>query len=286
MTQKILSRFRMWSRIAFLLITIFIPLSVLGVFSLLGIESYIDFAEREKIGASMMRSMNVLFSPVAHISSDKRNVSADDKLRAEALQSIELLGDIWEKNKVYLNLSSEEGTPNELRRKFEAPWAKSSTDSQESAKNFLEYSLKMIKEIGNRTNLILDPDLDSYYMINTIVNQVPEIHQALMRWQWLRESNASKEEQAKYEGLISIHLIPNVYSNLRNVQQEDKNLYEEDAGLHLDTIRKESDERSALCQLLLVSESWVLRESETLEEGRKYLKEVRSIDSSHKEGIV
>ena len=89
----------------------------------------------------------------------------------------------------------------------------------------------MIKEIGNRTNLVLDPDLDSYYMIDTIVNQVPEIHEALMRWQWLRESNAPKEEQAKYEGLISIHLIPNVYSNLRNVQQEDKNFYEEGAGL-------------------------------------------------------
>ena len=99
MTQKILSRFRIWPRIAFLLITFFIPLSVLGVFSLLGIESYIDFAEREKIGASMMRSMNALFSPVAHISTDNRNVAADDKLRAEALQSIELLGDIWKKTR-------------------------------------------------------------------------------------------------------------------------------------------------------------------------------------------
>jgi hypothetical protein len=99
MTQKILSRFRIWQRITFLLITFFISLSVLGVFSLSGIESYIDIAEKEKIGASMMRSINALFLPIAHISADNRNVAGDDKLRAEALQSIELLGDIWKKTR-------------------------------------------------------------------------------------------------------------------------------------------------------------------------------------------
>ena len=87
-----------------------------------------------------------------------------------------------------------------------------------------------------------------------------------------------KSEIGLDENALSIEVVRSAIKNRLKARSE----LDEDQ--YLDTIRKESDERSALCQLLLVSESWVLRESETLEEGRKYLKEIRSIDSSHKDG--
>jgi chemotaxis protein methyltransferase WspC len=85
-----------------------------------------------------------------------------------------------------------------------------------------------------------------------------------------------KSEIGLDENALSIEVVRSAIKNRLNARLE---LHENQ---YLDIIINESHEREALCQLLLISESWMLREPVTLEEGKRYLKEIRSIDSSAK----
>ena len=70
----------------------------------------------------------------------------------------------------------------------------------------IEDTISLITHVGDTSNLTLDPDLDSYYLMNVIVFQGPELSEALAQARGLGGSiaasgKATPEQLAKLNEL-------------------------------------------------------------------------------------
>jgi signal transduction histidine kinase/CheY-like chemotaxis protein len=169
----------------FLLITALfaLPLGVVMWFCLSVIEHDIEFSGRERLGVDYIRPLNDV---VQHIQQHRAltvsylSGARDFKARYEAKQQ-EIAADIrrvdeldqrlgkvlestarWNAIKVHwteLEASIQTSTPEEMA---------------EAHKTMVAEVLVLLKHVGDTSNLILDPDLDTYYLMDAFVNNVPE----------------------------------------------------------------------------------------------------------------
>ena len=79
--------------------------------------------------------------------------------------------------KVGAALATSEGW-SKLKAKIAAVTSAKPADPQKAFDTYNEVTaatLTLIVDIGNNSNLILDPDLDSYYLMDSVVNKVPSL---------------------------------------------------------------------------------------------------------------
>src|SRR5204862_6933354 len=84
-------------------------------------------------------------------------------------------------------------------------------DSFASHTKVIEQTLALITDVGDASNLTLDPDIDSYYLMNIIIFQGPELTETMARARGLGVSIAASKtatpEQIEILNRLSI-LIP------------------------------------------------------------------------------
>ena len=62
----------------------------------------------------------------------------------------------------------------------------------------IEHTIALITDVGDASNLTLDPDLDSYYLMNILIFQGPELTEVLAQARGLGASiAASKDRDAR-----------------------------------------------------------------------------------------
>lgn len=93
----------------------------------------------------------------------------------------------------------------------------------------------LIAFVGNYSNLVLDPDLDSYYLMNVIVNLLPsmmkDVTEIRSKYSKILSDNNGKlpseyvSTMANDEYLLSQIYINNIYTSVETAIKEDQNFY-------------------------------------------------------------
>lgn len=226
-----------------------LPCAVLVYFLILEKNSNLEFSRKEHVGLEYQRPLESL---LAHVSQYKVLVAASFQSGADVANRMNLVHGQIERDFSQLEdvdgKFSEElqftamGLSSRKREKASAQAIKSmwdntvkqlstvTSDTVTSHFNPLIESIRLaITHLGDTSNLILDPDLDSYYMMDTTLMALPmmtdRVQEAATYIKDVRASNFTEEQKLKlqvYSTLLSGDL-DRVLGSVQTALMEDKN---------------------------------------------------------------
>jgi methyl-accepting chemotaxis protein len=189
-----LNSLRIGQKLILISLSLLLPIAVLLYFMVHGIAGHIEFAELEIAGNAMERPLVSLLDHVARhqaLSHRQRNGEAglEDATAEEAkkvTQQLQTLSAVYRIHGELLQFTEEglgqrnrlEAHPDRLQAEWdkllEMPAEKSSAASDRTHLQLLTTIRTMIAHAGDTSNLILDPDLDSYYLMDVTLLALPE----------------------------------------------------------------------------------------------------------------
>ena len=168
-----------------------LPIAVLLYFVVGGINQDIRFSELEKIGNAYQRPLAVLLEHVPqHALAASRGIESSGRADADlarsrseidrafaALREIDArhAGDLQFTGEGLAKRNRAQIAPATVQREWEALKQAAAGDTANAHARLLEKILMMIKHAGDTSNLILDPDLDSYYLMDITLLALPEM---------------------------------------------------------------------------------------------------------------
>ena len=187
----LLERLPIARRLTLISLAYMLPIIVLVYLVVRGINQDIRFSELEKLGNAYQRPLARLLQHVPQHQRAARRLLAGDASSREALDRsrIEIdkgfvaLRDLNDRHAGDLQFTdvglSSRGRPQIAPAAVQREWdaLKQGVVADTSEKNhaqLLERVLLMIKHAGDTSNLILDPDLDSYYLMDVTLLALPE----------------------------------------------------------------------------------------------------------------
>lgn len=169
----------------FLLIFIF-PFALVVYQLITEIDSKIDFAQKEKLGLAYNYHLKNLLVHVIegrmqvnqYLNGDKSLIAVIANQEEKIETAIQKLNTVEKQISPQLKISPQWLT---LKTSINNNWQqlKEQKLNLSPTQNWQEYTqiinniLALINEIGDISNLILDPYLDSYYLMDTVINQLP-----------------------------------------------------------------------------------------------------------------
>lgn len=197
-----------WISASFLL-----PVAVLFNIYIAAADKDIVFAEKELVGVSYLaRVMDTLRPILAHRALVGRGQAADEqarRLRTESDRAIEALerdearaGKTLEFTADGLRQRKREGcSAADLRREWDAlklDLAKiRPAQADEREARVLDIIMAMVAHLADTSNLILDPDLDSYYLMDAATNTLPALARRLSDFQAKQSLHAAEKPKDK-----------------------------------------------------------------------------------------
>ena len=158
-----------------LLLILLCPIMVLAYFLHVEIEKVTDFAIQEQKGVQYLEPVHELL--VQLTGSDVDVLSADGALE-ESIRKIDQQEALWGK----------ELQTTEQWQKLKAALGKTEPGSRPVA---ISQTMELISKTGDSSNLVLDPDLDSYYLMDAYVFKYPLLISNLHKMDLLPKSNAA-----------------------------------------------------------------------------------------------
>ncbi len=171
--SDLLARLKIWQKLALIGLLFTLPIVVLIYFMISGINGYISFAASEKNGNAYQRPLEALFEDVAmaKLGLGKNETQITDDFRQ--LES------------THTTYGDALGIPNDSISKLKGQWQQIERGSSGAqAKNYdtlLGDIQKMITLVGDNSKLILDPDLDSYYLMDVTLLRLPKLQYSLQQ---------------------------------------------------------------------------------------------------------
>ena len=240
----------------YLITAIFVfPLVCLAIyFILIGLNKDIDFASQEIIGIEYQRPLESVLDHVGqHYLMAERVLSGDKSatpselldLNAQINRDFEKLVDVNNKYGQTLQFTpeglAERHRDNASVSAVKQQWAAlvaiqdSLTTAGSEAKHFeLIKSLRMmIDHVGDKSNLILDPDLDSYYVMDMTLSRLPEHQERLAKAASfgagvLNRSGLFLSETRKLDTYAALLMEVDrdaIITDMQTALEEDKNFY-------------------------------------------------------------
>lgn len=190
--KNLLKRFSIGSKLVFSSLVFILPIAISFVYVIKGFNANISFAESEIEGTQLIIPTIPLIEKLSKIQIIVKSIQIKNQsdnnlleIETETTKSIKDLDDVFQKYESDLNINYE----NLKKLNFEnyhissinTLWndikAKLSAKDYESANALLvqmSSSIQgLISHVGNVSNLILDPDLDSYYLMDAVVVGLP-----------------------------------------------------------------------------------------------------------------
>ncbi len=192
--SRLLERLSIFSRLLLISLSYTLPIAVLLYFVINGINQDIRFSELEKIGNRYQRPLATLLETIPKHAVDSRRAARGDSASAAALidshtqidRAFSDLRTVDARHAADLQFTTE-GLAKRDRRGIDAAAVQKEWESLKSQAStltaeqlaaahaaLLEKVLLMIKHAGDTSNLILDPDLDSYYLMDVTLLALPE----------------------------------------------------------------------------------------------------------------
>ncbi|MFO0108917.1 MAG: methyl-accepting chemotaxis protein [Alphaproteobacteria bacterium] len=189
MAASSLFDFTIRRRLFAILAVLLVPILVLSHVLNGELSSDIDFSQKQVTGIEYLRPLTVLLNEVADyqilvVRQASGEADVEGEMRAAEAAIDKAFSNLLAEDKksaAILDLTpetiskhvNEDITAAMLQMKWNA--LKSTTRySPEAFQAFYTQVMAMISHVGNTSNLILDPDLDSYYLVDVIVNALPK----------------------------------------------------------------------------------------------------------------
>lgn len=215
----LLNRLTYPQKFALISLLFVVPLAVVMVLLIIEIDSRIAFARKELYGTAYLRPLRVMHELVP-----RANLVAADQPGYVALRQPELVQLHAQIDQAFAELSGldrEYGA--QLKTADQA--AALATQWQMIKRNFklleppartawyaqlTRNTRSLMAQVGNSSNLILDPDLDSYYLMDAVLIKLPEEQTLLGQTLWLglqlpvdgRVTSDEKAEMTIYRGML------------------------------------------------------------------------------------
>ena len=253
-----LKRLPISRRLLLISVSYSLPIAVLLYFVVSGINQDIQFATLEKYGNAYQRPLSLLLEHLSQhqcmVSQALAGSTTQQALlfgkQAEIDKAFGMLQAVNSQHAVELQFTAEaladrnrsDALPAKVQQEWEAfkknVLVTSKAASYEAHSTLLERVLLMIKHVGDTSNLILDPDLDSYYLMDVTLLALPETQRryalALEVFEELsQQSEMSNTDRVKLAVLGAQFAadLSRLATDCNTAEVEDKNFYGRIAGL-------------------------------------------------------
>ena len=245
-----LHRMPIRGRLLTILILFLIPIVILAYQVNQGLMKSIHFSQGELKGIMLERPLLTLMDDVADLQiAALQKLAGDDKaadadraeLIAEGNKMIEQLVSMQDTIAVDLDFTVEGLKRHNINKDLTIPTLKKNwealiaqpTYSAEAYTNMVDDLIQMIHHLGNTSGMILDGDLDTYYLINASLDSLPNISRVLGNTKaagfTLLQANegvipeAERKRFLRDQALLEGFYLPDVANNIATGIHEDKN---------------------------------------------------------------
>ena len=237
-----------------------LPISVLLYFTIDGIQDRIDFAVLEKQGNTFQKPLekilkallihkNAAITVLAGDAASNAIVAKEQGVLDSALRTLEgmdkELGSVLQFTQDGLSKRKRDDAKiDNLSRKWDQlrkSWQTLSVDiCKAEHDNLIKIVRTMITHLGDTSNLILDPDLDSFYMVDVSLVALPQAQERISTLLSLYSSavkSGSKKEEDKTALTAQLTLfsqsdIDRIFASIETALNEDNNFYGKSETLH------------------------------------------------------
>lgn len=183
----VMNRLKYPQKFALISCLFILPLSLVMYLLISEIQSRIDFARKEKIGNLYLRPLRQFWAAIPQLqalsdrSSTPKNSSSDlIPLKSEISTIISSLESVDRKTGKILVTTDKLQS---LKQSWQELKDNQGTWSSKTKKNYYDRILNQIDDlrvqVGNQSNLILDPDLDTYYLMDATLLKLPAMQRIL-----------------------------------------------------------------------------------------------------------
>lgn len=237
-----------------------LPISVLLYFTIDGIQDRIDFAVLEKQGNTFQKPLekilkallihkNAAITVLAGDAASNAIVAKEQGVLDSALRTLEgmdkELGSVLQFTQDGLSKRKRDDAKiDNLSKKWDQlrkSWQTLSVDiCKAEHDNLIKIVRTMIMHLGDTSNLILDPDLDSFYMVDVSLVALPQAQERISTLLSLYSSavkSGSKKEEDKTALTAQLTLfsqsdIDRIFASIETALNEDNNFYGKSETLH------------------------------------------------------
>lgn len=210
-----------------------LPIAVLLYLMFNGFSKDIKFAEKEIAGADINKTGTSLLQ-----------MTVDNTLSSDEAQN-EIKEILFKKSNYKKELNFEEaalkekGKENLLEDAFQATLKKMSAGNVSNAEALSDLN-SLIAYVGDSSNLILDPDLDTYYLMDATIYAVPQLINRLNEINIFFKINKSNLESLSIKESMKLNSLIEILKNVDAARlmgdvetsiNEDKNFYGENSNL-------------------------------------------------------
>lgn len=196
MFGKLVGRMNIWHRLMAVVIALCIPLAFATYFMIQAGNYAINFGRDERLGVRYLTPASTLLTDLTAYRSGLAAGATPEELRSlgtkvdkdfESLATIDdELGSMLETDAASLKAAGyEDALPSGLQSAWDKAKGESGSAAVEDVSATVQGVRNLIAQVGNSSKLILDPDLDTYYVMDGLLLQSPEVVQRL---QELRDS--------------------------------------------------------------------------------------------------
>ncbi|WP_053373171.1 methyl-accepting chemotaxis protein [Paenibacillus sp. FJAT-27812] len=175
LSEQLIRRLRYVYKFIVIGLLIFIPMVVMSYMYQGQSSDLISFNAKERIGVAYISPLQVVITKMQqsrglyHIYSFHNDASVKEQIdenNGEIEQAFQQAFAVEDKLGKKLKVEG-------ALRDMHGDWQNISTTDSESYTRLIDRGIKLIAKVGDSSNLILDPDLDSYYLMDGVINKIP-----------------------------------------------------------------------------------------------------------------
>ncbi len=229
----------------------------------------IAFSEKEVVGVEYLMPLKKVIITLqkirgltnAYLNGNESVSQRLDSLKREIGEELNLVvsvnsryGEALQVGSRFTNISNE---IDELNRRSLSMGA---TDAFSSYTDLIEKILALYVKVGDNSNLILDPDLDSFYLMDAVVNKIPRLIEEIGKARGLGAGVVAAREldKQKYSRLLTFQQSIVINARIMFSGFESAANYNRDLEKRLDSIRREVEK--GINDYISVIESELLQE--------------------------
>ncbi len=200
-----------------------LPLSLLMYLLISEIQTRNDFAEKEMYGTAYLQPLRQLWSdiPQLQLASNEKSQQVSEGVKQLQLKINKQIQSLATIDKT---LGQELETTDKFNSLKQAWFELQNQQYSNIDKNTAYQSIRrqvdeLRNHVGDKSNLILDPDIDSYYLMDATLLKLPGMQQMLVEIQLLTQRSI----QTQQDSLESRRQLIQVLGNLKYLNQKLKN---------------------------------------------------------------
>jgi PAS domain S-box-containing protein len=180
---SLLNRLKYPQKFALISLLLVLPLALVMVLLLSEINTRVDFARKEQYGNAYLRPLRKLLEDVPQeqrlmyrfLNGDAALKDEINRLQAEIDQDLAELDTVEQQYGTYLQTADQYHALKTQRTKLKENAFTLEPEVSVGQYTTLIRSIRgLIRHVGDRSNLILDPDLDTYYLMDAVLIKLPE----------------------------------------------------------------------------------------------------------------